>query len=139
MFLMSAIICIEFCKLNLHKSEFKLRNIKNYEKTGTERGKGKLSRYKPWRRLGGGRKSSYSFLTSALDGGEWSASRHGRPLPPGKRPPVSIGQESEWAPEPVWTLGLEEKSPAPAGDYIRVKTKNIKGCLSNSKVTKPEL
>jgi hypothetical protein len=37
----------------------------------------------------GGRYSS-SFLTSALDGGEWSASRPGRALPPGKRPPVPI-------------------------------------------------
>jgi hypothetical protein len=33
----------------------------------------------------------YSFLTSALDGGEWSASRPGRTLPPGKGPPVPIG------------------------------------------------
>jgi hypothetical protein len=33
---------------------------------------------------GGRRYSSYSFLTSALDGGEWSASRPGRALPPGK-------------------------------------------------------
>jgi hypothetical protein len=32
--------------------------------------------------------SSYSFLTSALEGGEWSASRSGRALPPGKEPPV---------------------------------------------------
>jgi hypothetical protein len=30
--------------------------------------------------------SSYSFLTSALDGGEWSASRPGRALPRGKDP-----------------------------------------------------
>jgi hypothetical protein len=30
--------------------------------------------------------SSYSFLTSALDGGEWSASRPGRDLPLGKGP-----------------------------------------------------
>jgi hypothetical protein len=35
--------------------------------------------------------SSYSFLTSALDGGEWSASRPGRALPPGKGPTVPIG------------------------------------------------
>jgi hypothetical protein len=35
----------------------------------------------------GGRYSSYSFLTSALDGGEWSASRPGRDLPPGERTP----------------------------------------------------
>jgi hypothetical protein len=60
--------------------------------------------------------SSYSFTTSALDGGEWSASRHGRALPPGKGPPVSIVQEAGWAPEPVWTQRLQEKSSAPAGD-----------------------
>jgi hypothetical protein len=30
------------------------------------------------------RYSSYSFLTSALDGGEWSASCHGCTLPQGK-------------------------------------------------------
>jgi hypothetical protein len=62
------------------------------------------------------RYSSYSFMTSAQDGGEWSASRPGRVLPPGKGPPVPIGQEAEWAPEPVWTQRLEEKSSAPAGD-----------------------
>jgi hypothetical protein len=33
------------------------------------------------------RHSSYLYLTSALDGGEWSASRPGRALPPGKGPP----------------------------------------------------
>jgi hypothetical protein len=54
--------------------------------------------------------SSYSFSTSALDGGEWSESRPGRALPPGKGPPVSIVQEAGWAPEPVWTQRLEEKS-----------------------------
>jgi hypothetical protein len=47
----------------------------------------KLSRYTPWRHMGERRYSSYSFLTSALDGGEWSASRT---LPPGKEPPVPI-------------------------------------------------
>jgi hypothetical protein len=40
--------------------------------------------------LGGGMYSSYLFLTSALDGGEWSASRLDRALPPGKGPPVPI-------------------------------------------------
>jgi hypothetical protein len=63
------------------------------------------SHYTPWRRMGERRYSSYSFTTSALDGGEWSASRLGRPLPP-----VPIGQEAGWAPEPVWTQRLEEKS-----------------------------
>jgi hypothetical protein len=50
--------------------------------------------------------SSYSFSTSALDGGEWSASRPGHALPPGKEPPVPIGQEDGWALEPVWTQRL---------------------------------
>jgi hypothetical protein len=67
--------------------------------------------------LGGERRySSYSFTTSAIDGGEWSASRPGRALPPGKGPPVPIGQEAGWAPEPVWTQRIDEKSFAPAGD-----------------------
>jgi hypothetical protein len=57
--------------------------------------------------------SSCSFTTSALDGGEWLASHPGRVLPPGKGPPVPIGQEAGWAPEPVWTQRLEEKSPLP--------------------------
>jgi hypothetical protein len=46
---------------------------------------------------------SYSFLISALDGGEWSASRPGRALPPGKDTPVPIVQEAGWASELVWT------------------------------------
>jgi hypothetical protein len=76
----------------------------------------KLSHYTPQRRLEWEEYSSYSFLTSALGGGEWSASRHGRALPPGKGPPVPIVQKAGWAPEPVWTQRLEEKSAASAGD-----------------------
>jgi hypothetical protein len=56
------------------------------------------------------RYSSYSFYSLALDGGEWSASRLGRALAPGKGPPVPIVQETGWAPEPVWTQRLEDKS-----------------------------
>jgi hypothetical protein len=66
--------------------------------------------------LGGRGYSSYSFLTSALDGGEWSASRPGRALPLGKGPQVPIEQEAGWASEPVWTQRLEEKSFTSAGD-----------------------
>jgi hypothetical protein len=66
--------------------------------------------------LGGEEYSSYSFTTSTLDRGEWSASRPGRALPPGKGPPVPIVQEAGWAAEPVWTQRLEEKSFDPAGD-----------------------
>jgi hypothetical protein len=54
--------------------------------------------------------SSYSFTSSALDGCEWSASRPGRALPPEKGPLVPIVQEAGWAPEPVWTQRLQEKS-----------------------------
>jgi hypothetical protein len=43
------------------------------------------------------RYSSYSFTTSTLDGGEWSASRPGRVSPPGKGPSVPIVQEAGWA------------------------------------------
>jgi hypothetical protein len=47
-----------------------------------------------------------------------SGQRHapGRALPPGRGPLVPIVQEAGWAPEPVWTQRLEEKSFAPAGD-----------------------
>jgi hypothetical protein len=65
--------------------------------------------------LGGDRRySSYAFSTSALDGGEWSE-RHAPAalLPPGKGPPVPIGQEAGWAPEPVWTQRLQEKILCP--------------------------
>jgi hypothetical protein len=69
----------------------------------------KLSHYTSWRRLGERRYRSYSFFTSALHGGEWSASRPSRALPPRKGPPLPIVQEAGWAPEPVWTQRLEEK------------------------------
>jgi hypothetical protein len=45
----------------------------------------KLSQYAP-RRRSGERHSSYSFLTSALDDSEWSASSPDRVLTPGKDP-----------------------------------------------------
>jgi hypothetical protein len=78
--------------------------------------KGKKGKVVPLRsievHLGERSYSCYSFLTSALEGGEWSASRPGRALPPGKEPPVPIVQEAGWAPEPVWTQRLEE-NPLP--------------------------
>jgi hypothetical protein len=57
--------------------------------------------------LGERRYSSYSFLTSALEGGEWSASRPGHALPP-----VPTICEAGWAPEPVWTQRPDETSSA---------------------------
>jgi hypothetical protein len=38
----------------------------------------------------------------------------------GERTPVPTVQEAGWAPEPVWTQRLEEKSLAPAGDRTRI-------------------
>jgi hypothetical protein len=49
--------------------------------------------------------SSYSFTTSALDG--VSGRRHALAS---LYPPVTIGQETGWAPELVWKKRLEEKS-----------------------------
>jgi len=41
-------------------------------------------------------------MTVPLEGGEWSAARPGRTLPP-RKDLVPILQEAEWAPGPVWT------------------------------------
>jgi hypothetical protein len=48
----------------------------------------------PNTRHGGAWGSSYSLLTSALDGGEWSASHPGLTLAPGKGSVVPIVQEA---------------------------------------------
>jgi hypothetical protein len=53
--------------------------------------------------------------------------------PPGKGPPVPIGQEAGWAPEQVWTQRLEEKSFAPDGDrtpIARSSSSKTLYCLS---------
>jgi hypothetical protein len=65
--------------------------------------KQKLSHYTPRRVLGVRMYSSYSLSASALDGGEWSASRPGRAIAP-----VPVVQEAGWASAPVWTQRLEE-------------------------------
>jgi len=41
-------------------------------------------------------------------------------LTPAKEPPVSIGQESSWAPELIWTRWRREKFPASAGNRTPV-------------------
>jgi hypothetical protein len=37
-------------------------------------------------------------------------------LPQGEKPPVPIGWEAGWAPEPAWPLSRREKPCAPAGN-----------------------
>jgi hypothetical protein len=78
--------------------------------------------------LGDRRYSSYSFLTPALEGGVWSASRPGRALPPGKEPPVPTVQEAGWAPEPAWTQRSEEKSSASVGDRTPEVQPEVRHC-----------
>jgi len=70
----------------------------------------------------------YSFLTTALEWGEGSASRPDRSLPP-RKDPVLIVQEAVWAPGPVWT-GAENLAstgirspyrPAPSQSLYRLR------------------
>jgi hypothetical protein len=74
----------------------------------------------------------YSFLTSALDGGEWSASRPGRSLPPGKEPPVSIVQEAGWTSEPVWTQRLEKNYCDSPRDRTSVVQSAVRHCTDGA-------
>jgi hypothetical protein len=78
--------------------------------------------------LGERRYSSHSLLISALEGGEWSASRPGRALPPGKEPSVPTVQEAGWAPELVRTQRLEEKSSASVGDRTPAVQSVVRHC-----------
>jgi hypothetical protein len=64
----------------------------------------------PWRRLGGGDELWLLIHNLCTRWGEWSASRPGRTLLPRKGPPVPIVYEAGWAPEPVWTQRIQEKS-----------------------------
>jgi hypothetical protein len=86
------------------------RNSESNARTWSQVKKVKQSHSTPMEAQGEWRYSFYSFTTSALDEGERSASRPSRALPSGKGPPVPTGQEAGWAPEPVWTRRLEEKS-----------------------------
>jgi hypothetical protein len=79
-----------------------------------------MSRYHHADAKGERKYSSYSCLTSALDGDEWSASRPGCSLPPRKGPTIPIVQEAGWASELVWTQRLEEISFAYAEDRTPV-------------------
>ena len=51
----------------------------------------------------------HSFLTSALDGDEWSTSRRGR-FTPGEIALVTIEWKAGWATMPVWTFCRTAKS-----------------------------
>jgi hypothetical protein len=84
----------------------------------------KQSRYTPWRSLGARSYSSYSFTTSALDGVSGQFHSPAALLAPGKGPPEPFVQEAGWAPEPVWTQRIEEKSFAPAGDRTPIAQPN---------------
>jgi hypothetical protein len=61
-----------------------------------------------------------TFLTSALDGGEWSVLRPGR-VTAWKEPLIPVWLEAGWAPEPVWTR-RPKRNPffAPTGNRTPV-------------------
>jgi hypothetical protein len=67
------------------------------------------------------------FLTSALDGGEWSASRPGRFTPWGKSPLYPLDRR---APEPVWTLWRRETFCS-AGNRTRA-VQSVARCYTDS-------
>jgi hypothetical protein len=74
----------------------------------------KLSHYTPSRGLRGEQYSSYSYLTSALDWSEWSASRPGRSLALGKghRYPLDIrlcGPRAGWRKILLLLTGIEPR------------------------------
>jgi hypothetical protein len=69
----------------------------NFEREYFLKKKFKRSHYTPWRRLGGKEVQLLFILELGSKWGEWSASRPGRALPPGKGPPVPIAQEAGWA------------------------------------------
>jgi hypothetical protein len=95
---------------------YKVRDTCIHAGESTIKVKVKQSCYTPWRRLGG--RGGIAPTHSRLRVRWVSGQRHAPAalLPPGKGPPVPIVQEAGWAPEPVWTQRLEEKSFAPTGD-----------------------
>jgi hypothetical protein len=98
-----SLVCVENCPQGTKAYRFlKCPCYKVSEKCKSKHVK--RSRYAPYKRIWvtGGIAPTLS-LTSALEGGEWSASRPGRALPSDKEPPVPTVQEAGWAPEPVWT------------------------------------
>jgi len=58
--------------------------------------------------MGGAEVQFHSFLTAALDRGEWSTT-----LALGKEPLVTTDELAVWTLEPVWTFWRGQKSPTP--------------------------
>jgi len=50
----------------------------------------------------------YSFLTLALQGGEWSASIPGHSIP-GEKLPVTIKYKAQWFGQQIWTIKRGKK------------------------------
>jgi hypothetical protein len=78
----------------------------------------KVSRYMPWRRLGGEEVQHLLILNLGTRWGQHHA--------PAALPPVPIGQEAGWALELVCMQRLEEKSSAPVGDQTLVVQSVVK-------------
>ena len=75
--------------------------------------KTKLSLYRPFRRMGGGKVPP--LILNVDNGWRWKFSfTHPVPLPPWTW--SAIAMTGRWAPEPVWTL-LKEQSPSIVGKW----------------------
>jgi hypothetical protein len=94
--LIKMVNCFYFI-LKMDHIHFKCYIIPNKKKV-------KLSRYMPWRHMGGQEVQLLLIHNLGTNGGEWSASRPGRALSP-----VPIGQEAGWAQR---TQRQKEKSSA---------------------------
>jgi hypothetical protein len=88
--------CLHFGRINLENDSTSIRYVRGNHLSQVceflsfclHKKKGKAIPLHAMEALGGERRySSYSFTTSAVDGGEWSVSRPGRAFTPGERTP----------------------------------------------------
>jgi hypothetical protein len=56
-----------------------------------------------------------------------SGQRH---TPAALYPQDPLDRKAGWAPQPVWTQGLEEESSAPVGDWTPIVQPVVKHCIA---------
>jgi hypothetical protein len=118
------VLALRVCLLLLHKhpaytteESNSLQCLKSYTKRQSKTfSKVKWPRYMLWMALGGRGSKQILFFLNLVTRRGWVVSITPPPsLPPRKGPTVSIVHETGWAPEPVWSQKLEQKSSASVG------------------------